>query len=98
MVRTIITDDTMELEVGYRPIVVSPKSERVLNNEAKVLLLLSPVNKDDIALINEIELDEYDVDQLIEQLELFRDIIAEKNATKSDRQDMLADTIKETIK
>jgi hypothetical protein len=79
MVRTVITDGTMELEVGYRPVVVSPKSERVLNNEAKVLLLLSPVDITDIALINEMELDAYDVDRLIEQLELFRDIIAEEN-------------------
>jgi hypothetical protein len=70
MVRTIITDETMELEVGYIP---------VSNKEAKVLLILSPVDKNDIALINEMELDAYDVDQLIEQLELFRDIINTQN-------------------
>ena len=79
MVRTVITDETMELEVGYRPVVVSPKSERVLNDKAKVLLLLSPVDINDIALFNEMELNEYDVDKLIEQLELFKDIIIEEN-------------------
>jgi len=79
MVRTIITDETMELEVGFRPVVVSPNTERVLNAEAKVLLILSPVNKDDIAMNIEMELDAYDVDQLIEQLKLFGEIIVEQN-------------------
>ena len=49
MVRTIFTDETMELEVGY-----IPSNE---NNKAKVLLLLSPVDKDDIALNNTMELE-----------------------------------------
>lgn len=79
MVRTIITDEVMELEIGFKPVVVSPNSERVLNAEAKVLLILSPVNKDDIAMNIEMELDAYDIDQLIEQLKLYGEIIEEQN-------------------
>jgi hypothetical protein len=79
MTRTIFTDGTMELEVGYIPVVISPNSERVLNDKAKLLLLLSPVNKEDIALNNEIVLDEYDIDELISELQLFKDIIYEQN-------------------
>ena len=71
MVRTIFTDNVMELEVGYRPV------EK--NDTAKVLLILSPVNKEDIALNNEMELEEYDVDELIAQLEIMKDIISEQN-------------------
>jgi hypothetical protein len=76
MVRTIFTDETMELEVGYRP-------AREFD-EAKLLLILSPVDKNDIALNNEIVLDEYDIDELISQLELFKDIIS--SANEKDKQ------------
>lgn len=79
MVRTIFTDEKMELEVGYIPVVKSPNSERVLNNKARVLLMLSPVDKDDIALNTEIQLEEYDIVELISQLELFKDIISAQN-------------------
>jgi hypothetical protein len=71
MVRTIFTDETMELEVGYTP--------ANKNNKAKVLLLLSPVDKDDIALNNTMELEEYDVHELISQLEIMKDIISSQN-------------------
>ena len=71
MVKTIITDERMELEVGY-----IPANEKT---QAKAMLILEPTDKNDIALFNEIELDEYDIDVLIEQLQLFRDIISEQN-------------------
>lgn len=82
MVRKIITDETMELEVGFRPVVVSPNTERKLNTEAKVLLILSPVNKDDIAMNYEMELDAYDVEHLIEELQLYSEILEEQNKIK----------------
>jgi hypothetical protein len=74
MTRTIFTDETMELEVGYRPAEV--------NEKAKLLLLISPVDKNDIALNTEIVLDEYDISEIISQLEIMQDIIAEANKEK----------------
>ena len=71
MTRTIFTDETMELEVGY-----TPAKE---NEKAKLLLLLSPVDKNDIALFNQIELDEYDITEFISELEIFKDIISSQN-------------------